>query len=170
MTKWRGLAGLLLAMALLVGTCSGPGEAVPQGMEEGSQARDFSLHDLADEEVSLSDYQGKVVLINFWATWCPPCRAEIPDLEAAYREHQDDDFVVLGISIEDPPEAVRAFVDEYGVTYPVLLDSEGKMVSIYRAAGLPTSVFVDPRGVIRVRHVGYLSDAQMDQYLQSLLP
>ena len=161
---------MLLVLVLLVGACSGLGEAVPQGVEEGSQARDFSLHNLAGEKVSLSDYKGKVVLINFWATWCPPCRAEIPDLEAAYREHQDDDFVVLGVSIEDPPETVQAFVAEYGVTYPVLLDSEGEMVRVYRAAGLPTSVFVDPQGVIRIRHVGYLSEAQLKQYLQSLLP
>jgi len=78
--------------------------------------------------------------------------------------------VVLGINIEEPPETVRPFVDELGVTYPVALDSEGKLVQAYRAMGLPTSFIVDRDGVIRVRHVGYLSAAQLEQYLQSLLP
>jgi len=170
MRHWKSLVGALLFLAAILVACSGPGEALPQGVSEGSRARDFSLHDLHGDEVSLSDYEGQVVLVNFWATWCGPCRAEVPDLEAAYRAHRDEGFVVLGVNIEEPPETVRPFVEEFGVTYPVVLDSKGQLVEAYRARGLPTSFIVDPEGVIRVRHVGFLSAAQLAQYLQSLLP
>ena len=85
--------------------------AAPSGINEGNRARDFTLETLAGDEVSLSDYVGNVVLINFWATWCPPCRAEIPDLEATYRARQAAGFVVLGVNVDESRAEVQPFVD-----------------------------------------------------------
>jgi peroxiredoxin len=161
---------LLLAMVVALAACTGPGQAAPGGINVGNRARDFTLEDLAGDKVSLSDYRGDVVLINFWATWCPPCRAEIPDLEAAYRTRGGDGLVILGLSTDESREQVQAFVDQFGVTYPVLLDSEAKVMETYRARGLPMSVLVDRDGVIQVRHIGYLAAEQLDEYLAQVMP
>ena len=150
--------------------CTGSGSGKPQGVNEGIQAHDFTLKTLAGDRVSLSDYKGNVILINFWATWCPSCKAEIPDLEAAYRAHKGEGFVVLGVDLQEPRQAVERFVADMGMTYPVLLDENGSLMKEYRALGLPTSLIVDRDGVIRVRHAGSLSADQLDKYLADLLP
>jgi cytochrome c biogenesis protein CcmG/thiol:disulfide interchange protein DsbE len=165
----RFAAGLLLILVLAVVACGGPGEAMPQGINQGNRARDFTLTSLDGREVSLSDFEDSVVLVNFWATWCPPCRAEIPDFEAAYRAHQDDGFVVLGINVEELRTAVEPFVDSMGMTYPVLLDERGQVMQEYRGLGLPMSLLIDKDGVIRERHMGTLTANQLDSYLTKLL-
>jgi len=161
---------LLLVLTVTLAACTGPGQAAPGGINVGNRARDFALENLAGDEVSLSDYRGSVVLINFWATWCPPCRAEIPDLEAAYRTWRGNGLVVLGLSTDESREQVQAFVDEFGMTYPILLDSEAKIMETYRARGLPLSVLVDRDGVIQVRHIGYLAAEQLNEYLAQVMP
>jgi cytochrome c biogenesis protein CcmG/thiol:disulfide interchange protein DsbE len=166
----RRIVGVVLFLAVAAVACSGPGEAVPQGISEGNRARDFTLETLDGRQVSLSDYKGSAVLINLWATWCDPCRAEVPDIEAAYRAHRDEGFVVLGVNLEEPRETVKPFVEEFGITYPVLLDGRGEVMKAYRGSGLPMSVMVDRDGVIRVRHSGFLSAAQLDKYLAQVLP
>ncbi len=172
---------LMLVVALLVAgsllACSGGGSAGgadgatdPQGITPGKTALDFSLQTLDGARVSLSDYRGQVVLVNFWATWCPPCRAEIPALEAAYQAHRDDGLVILGVSVEDPPELIELFLQDFDITYPILLDRNGAVYRAYRAPGLPTTVLVDRDGIIQVRHVGELSARELDQYLSEVLP
>lgn len=169
MRRWRQKIGVLLILTVLVAACSGPGSAAPQGITVGNRARDFHLESLHGEQVSLSDYKGSVVLVNFWATWCAPCRAEIPDFEAAYQAHKDDDFVVLGINVEESSRDVEAFVRELNVTYPVLLDEQGKVMNEYRGLGLPMSLLVDRDGVIQVRHMGILTANQLQEYLDKSL-
>jgi peroxiredoxin len=164
---------MLLGLALLgLGACGGPEpeSGVLQGINQGNQALDFTLQSLDGREVSLSSYKGSVVLVNFWATWCPPCREEIPDFEATYRHYKDEGFVVLGINAEEPQGSVQAFVTEMGMTFPVLLDKEGKVANEYRALGLPMSLLVDREGVISLRHLGYLSGDQLQEHLADLLP
>lgn len=165
----RFAAVLLLILALTAVACGGPDEAVPQGIDEGNRARDFTLTSLDGSEISLSDYEGSVVLVNLWATWCPPCRAEIPDFEEAYRAHKDGGFVVLGVNVEEPRQVVEPFVDSMGMTYPVLLDERGQVMREYRGLGLPMSLLVDQDGVIRERHMGTLTADHLNGYLTKLL-
>jgi peroxiredoxin len=166
--KW--VAGLLLVLAVVVTACTGPGSAVASGITEGSRARDFTLESLAGGKASLRDYQGSVVLLNFWATWCPPCQDEIPDFEAAYQAHKDEGFVILGVNVEESRTAVEPFVQGLQMSYPILLDESGKVMQEYRARGLPMSLLIDRDGVIRVRHVGYLPAYKLDEYLEDILP
>jgi peroxiredoxin len=167
---WRRTVAALLIVVAVLAACGDAGSGELKGVNQGNQAVDFALETVYGSRAALSDYAGQVVLINFWATWCPPCRAEIPDLEAAYREHGDDGFVVLGISVEDPAHLVEPFVASMQMTYPVLLDTEGRVAKTYRVPGLPMSVIVDGEGVIQVRHVGYLSAGQLARYLDRVLP
>ena len=111
-----------------------------------------------------------MVLINFWATWCPPCRAEIPDIEEAYRTREDDGFVVLGVSVEQSRASVAPFVELVGMTYPVLLDEMSLVYKMYRVPGLPMSILLDQNGVIQVRHIGLMTGAQLEDYLAQVLP
>jgi peroxiredoxin len=165
------LAGWLLLLAVIVTACGGDGLAAAQsqGFEVGKQARDLTLKTLDGGQSSLSDYRGKVVVLNFWATWCPPCRAELPDFEQAHRDRQGDGLVVLGINTEEPAVVVRAFVEDIGLTFPILLDETGQVAREYRAAGLPMTLVIDREGLIQVRHVGYLSAAKLDEYLSEVL-
>lgn len=163
---------VLLLLAVSLAACGGTATSQPQaaGIDKGSVAVDFTLQTIDGAEVSPSQYRGSVVLINFWATWCPPCRAEIPDLEEAYQARKDDGLVVLGVSVEQTHESVVPFVESVGMTYPVLLDELGQVYRTYRAPGLPMSILLDEEGVIRVRHVGQLTRSQLDKYLAQLLP
>jgi thiol-disulfide isomerase/thioredoxin len=171
-TGWKRLAGILVAMAVMVAVaaCAGPGSTVARGIAEGSRARNFTLETIDGDQVSLDDYVGSVVLVNFWATWCPPCQAEIPALEAAYQAHKDEGFVILGVNVSESRTSVAPFVQALEMSYPVLLDGNGKLVEEYRSRGLPMSILLDREGTIRVRHIGYLSAEQLDQYLQDVLP
>ena len=161
----RTVVAVLLLVAVLLGACAGAESAGSTGVNQGNLAADFTLETIEGTEVSLSDYRGNVVMINFWATWCPPCRAEIPDFEAAYQARQEHGFVVLGINVEEPREAVLPFAQAIGMSYPVLLDRGGQVLKMYRAPGLPISLILDRDGVIRVRHVGFLTKDQLEKYL-----
>jgi peroxiredoxin len=167
--NWKWLAASLILL-VLVAACSESGAAAPQGINTGNVARDFTLETVDGNRVSLKDYRGQVVLINFWATWCAPCRAEIPDLQSTYLARLEDGFAVLGVNAEESLAVVQQFMAEVEMTYPVLLDESGEVIQTYRANGLPMSVLVDPEGVIQVRHVGYLTASQLEDYLAELIP
>lgn len=169
MRTWR-LAAILLFLVMGVAACGESQAAALQGVNMGNRARNFTLETVDGDHVSLKDFEGKVVLINFWATWCPPCRAEIPDIQATYEARRGDGFVVLGVNVEESRATVQQFMGEFEMTYPVLLDEGGKVLQMYRANGLPMSVIVDREGVIRARHVGYLSADQLEKYLADLMP
>jgi peroxiredoxin len=166
----KRVVGTFLILVMAVVACASSDSTALQGVNQGNLARDFDLETVEGERASLSDYRGSVVLINFWAAWCPPCRAEIPDLEAAYRSHGDEGLVVLGINVQDSAQLVKPFVQDMGMTYPVLLDESGQLMKEYRAPGLPMSLVVDREGVIQERHIGYLSAEQLADYLAKVLP
>jgi peroxiredoxin len=128
---------------------------------EGNNAPSFKLKDLSGSSVSLSDFDGKVVMLEFWATWCTPCKASAPELEALYQRYKDRDFVLLGISLDrgDATDRVGAFMDVYGLHFPVLLDGDKKVAKIYRIAGIPSLFLLDRKHKIVARHTGELDPA-----------
>ncbi|MBM3181739.1 MAG: TlpA family protein disulfide reductase [Chloroflexi bacterium] len=123
---------------------------------EGFLAPDFTLDTLDGTKVTLSELRGKIVLINLWATWCPPCRAEMPALENAYKQYKDSGVVVLGLNVtnQDSEKDIPPFVDEFGLTFPILLDRDGSVSALYQLKGLPTTYFVNREGIIRTVVVG----------------
>jgi len=125
-----------------------PPESSKEKAYLGYRAPDFALPDLEGQLIALSDFRGKPVLLNFWATWCPPCRKEMPDLQRFY-ERYGDQVAVLGINWAEKPQEVRAFLERYGVTYPNVLDRQGKVFVLYRLTGIPTSFWIDEEGVLR---------------------
>ena len=137
----------------------------------GAPAPDFSLKSLDGQTISLSQLKGHPVLINFWASWCPPCRLEMPDLVRAYEAHKAEGFVLLGINVtsQDSLPDVKAFVKEFSMTFPVLLDVDATVETLYRLRGLPLSVFVDRSGVISRLNIGAMSAGQIGDYTGEIL-
>ena len=138
------------------------------GLEKGQQAPDFTLQTLEGEEVSLSDYRGKKVMINFWATWCPPCRAEMPDMEKFY---QNEDIVILAVNLtetESGLKEVQQFRDEFNLSFPILLDKKVEVANKYEINPVPTSVFVDEDGKIDSVMLGAMNYDMMLQRLEEL--
>lgn len=123
----------------------------------GSTAPDFVLRSLDGAEVALSDYRGKPLLINFWATWCPPCRKELPLIQRTY-EANIGAFEVLGVDVREEPVRVRLMVSEFSLTYTTVLDTDGKVAISYKATSFPTSFFLDKNGVIKSIRVGELTE------------
>ncbi|MEN1967229.1 redoxin domain-containing protein [Lentibacillus sp. N15] len=138
------------------------------GLEQGDAAPDFELQTLNGEKSRLSDYRGQRVLLNFWATWCPPCRAEIPDLEKFYK---NNDVVVLSVDLtetESNLDEVKNFADEFDMTYPVLLDEHSKVASVYGIQPIPTSYMIDSDGIIQNKAFGALTYDMMVEGLERM--
>jgi thiol-disulfide isomerase/thioredoxin len=128
---------------------------------------DFSLSDLNGKTQSLSDFRGKWVVVNFWATWCPPCLEEIPDLVQFHDARKDKDAVVLGINFEDAtPEQLRAFVDDYLISYPILLNPDlDDPAPAMTVGGLPTTYIISPEGEVVARQIGPITAKAIEDYL-----
>ncbi|MCH7588839.1 MAG: redoxin domain-containing protein [Chloroflexi bacterium] len=133
--------------------------------EVNSPAPDFNLQSVAGETIRLSDLRGQPVLINFWATWCAPCRIEMPALQDRFETYSEEGFAILAVDFDEPAEAVLAFGEEFGLTFDLLLDPGGKIQDLFRIRGYPTSFFLDEQGVIKVVHIGVMTEGQLDGYL-----
>lgn len=151
---------------------SDPSEAPVVGILVGSDAPDFTLKTLNGGQASLADFKGRPVLINFWASWCGPCREEMPAIIDAYQTHRTADLMVLAIDNTqlDVVEDVQDFVDELQMPFPVLLDEKGEAGKAYAILGLPTSVFVDPSGVVQGVNVGPMTAEVVKEHLAVILP
>ena len=123
----------------------------------GKTAPGFSGKDIDGKEINLSDYKGKVVLLDFWASWCIPCREEFPFLVDFYREHQKDPFMVLAVSIDDKEENMRNFLKKNYAShvFPVIFDRDKSIPPLYELESMPTSIFIDKKGIIRYIHTGF---------------
>ncbi len=137
---------LLLAFLFVVGSAAG-GDRHP--------APDFTLTDANGQSVTLSDLRGQVVMINFWASWCGPCRKEMPLLEQIHRRYEPLGFTLLGINVEENPADGKAFLKEHPVTFDVLYDPENGTSKLYDVVAMPSTVLIDRKGNIRFLHYGY---------------
>lgn len=144
-----------------------PDNAVCKG--EGVANFDFTLKDPSGGTVRMSDYKGKVVLLNFWGTWCPPCRREIPDLIEMQAAYADKGFVILGVAFEDTAEAVKSYAEEMKINYPLAMaqdDFEDAYGPVY---GLPISLFIARDGSICKKHMGQVTKERVEHEIKSLL-
>ncbi len=144
---------LTLFLMLFILSCE---KSNTRSLEVGSSAPDFVLFSIDEKKFTLSDYKGKVVLLEFWATWCPSCRMAIPEIEALYERFTGRDFIVLSINIDDEnaKEKVKNFLNEYNVSYPVLLDN-GHVTRMYAVRGVPTIFVLDRQQRIAKKYLGY---------------
>ena len=135
-------------------------------------AVDFSLKDLSGQDQNLGSYAGKVIFLNFWATWCGPCRAEIPSMEELYLELGNEGFVIIAVNSQEAGEQVAGFVENIGMSFPVLLDTDGRVGAAYSVRAIPTTYIVDPRGYILGRMVGTRdwSTPEIISLVRDLLP
>ena len=162
------LASGLLIISYSVG-CS-PGGST-QAPSIGSPAPDFKLPNLDGQSTSLSDLRGKPVLINFWATWCPPCRDEMPYLQEVYEEWSDKGLVVLAINLGEDPSKVKGFLQSRNLSLPVLLDTKQATAQEYNIRGIPTTFFIDKDGIIQDKVIGaFQSKAQIEKKLGEIMP
>jgi peroxiredoxin len=163
-----GFLWILASMDKTGSTTSGKISA-PQA---GFLAPDFELNTPAGETIKLSDLRGQAVLVNLWATWCPPCRAEMQTIETVYNEYKEQGFTVLAVNMtyQDDPAAVMPFVKQQGLSFPILLDTTGEMGRAYQLKSLPSSYFIDREGMIREVVIGGpMAEALLRTRIEGLL-
>lgn len=146
---------------------AGSGGVIP--LEVDYPAPELRLLDIAGQAVELSDYHGQVVLVNNWATWCPPCREEMPALQAYHDIYKDKGFSVVAVEAGEPAEQVQQFVDEYGLTFPVWVDVNQQSLAVFRNMALPNSYIIDRKGQVRLAWNGAISLKALEKYVTPLV-
>lgn len=132
-----------------------------------SDVPDFAATTLNGSAIRLNDYHGQVVMLNFWATWCPPCRSEMPAIQRAYERYHDQGFTVLAINDAEQPSLIQPFADSLSLSFPIVLDPESRLQDAFAINGYPTSFFIDPKGHLYATHSGMLSETQLINYIQT---
>ncbi|MGR3765824.1 redoxin domain-containing protein [Rossellomorea sp. NS-SX7] len=143
-----------------------------KGLAKGDSAPDIELTTLSGENVKLSDYKGQKVILNFWATWCPPCKAEMPHMQKYYEKNAEKENVeILAVnltSMDEGKDKVQEFVDGYGLTFPILLDVDGNVGEEYRAFTIPTTYMIDTKGQIQHKIVGPMNEEMMGEMVSGM--
>lgn len=139
-----------------------------EGAVDKIAALDFKLKDLNGKEVSLSDFKGKKVFLNFWASWCPPCKAEMPDMQKLYQETKDSDLVILAVNVGESRDEAKSFLTDNKYNFAALLDLDQSVARQYNITGIPTSFFIDAEGNIVNKRVGPMSLEEMKSYISEL--
>ncbi|MBI2755395.1 MAG: TlpA family protein disulfide reductase [Chloroflexi bacterium] len=161
-----GAAAVVAFLTVSVGRAPGPVDTPIVGRT----APAFDLQTLDGGRLSLAELRGVPVVLNFWASWCIPCREEAPLLTAADADYRSDGLRVLGVVYQDSADNARAFMRRYGQTYPGLLDQDGRTAIDYGVFGIPETFFIDRSGVVRSRQVGALTGADMRRQIEAILP
>lgn len=151
----------------------------PGMLQKGDRVPAFTLQDLEGIRVSVADLKGQALVLNFWATWCPPCRREMPLLDDVQKKYASRGLMVIGIDLDEPVDVAKAYVSSIGVTYPIWVDPRSndpgfdqtrELYNRFGGIGLPTTVFVDPKGVIQDRYMGELNRAFLQNRVEAILP
>jgi peroxiredoxin len=156
----------MLCLLLPLPAVSAPSPQTLPPVKAPFAAPDFALQDMDGQTHHLSDYRGKVVILNFWATWCPPCRKEMPSMERAQRKIKDEPIVILAVDVGEDEDTIFQFMANFQIGFSLLLDREGKIIKDYPVVGLPTTFIIDPAGRVVYRAVGsreWDDDALLDQ-------
>lgn len=171
MKKWIiGIVVLGLIIFLALELTSTYKEARKQEPVRTMQATDFSLPTLEGEERSLHEERGKVVIINFWATWCEPCKIEMPHLQSFYEKYKEDvEILAVNVTDKESDKAVKKFIDKYGITFPVLLDQSGDISTMYGAFTIPTTIILNRDGEIEKEILGPMEEDLLIEYIKPLL-
>jgi len=174
-----GLIGMVLGVLFISGLVlytnsfshakTGMIEEIDSGeaLQVNAPAPDFELENLTGEVKHLSDFQGRVVVLNFWATWCGPCTHEMPFFQEIHESYASE-IAVLAVNNQESVDRVNPFVEELGLTYEILMDNDGGVATQYQVLGFPTTYFLNSNGIIKYLHVGVLSEEQLDGYLDLL--
>lgn len=133
-------------------------------------APNFSLNSLEGTEYELDKLKGKGVLVNFWGTWCKPCKEEMPYMEELYHEYQDQGFEILAVNVSETEVAVKGFVNEYGLTFPVLIDTRSDVLDAFQVSPLPTSFFIDSKGKIVSIKTGTMTKKMIEDEIKKIIP
>ena len=148
----KGFVLVLLLSGFFLVACSeqqGSQTQLFAGAEKGQQAPGFTLKDMQGQNVSLVDLKGKVVVLNFWATWCPPCREEMPSMEMLYRKYKDQGLVILAVNVEkNGPQVVQSFLQRNPYSFPILLDETAEIQDLYRVFRFPETFIIDRQGIV----------------------
>lgn len=171
---WASLILLLLGGAWIAASALPPGTLAAGGVSApraGLLAPDFELQTLDGSTVRLSDLRGQPVIVNVWASWCPPCKREMPAFQRVYQEYESRGLVILGVDAiqQDNLEDVRQFVDNNALTFPILLDERSEVLSFYQISAFPSTFFVDQEGVIRKGVIGAVSEPLLRSQVDEML-
>ena len=148
---------ILLSLFILVVSLSSIAQQAGKGLTQlpdRPQAPDFVLADIDGNQYRLSDYRGQVVIVNFWATWCPPCRAEMPSMQRAWQQLEKEGILMLGINVGEDEDTIFQFTANYPVEFPLLMDQDSRVINQWPVRGLPTTFVVSPAGKITYRAIG----------------
>jgi peroxiredoxin len=156
----------LIALAMLAAAGAAKAKAAPN-----APAPDFTLRQIDGPNLRLGEQRGRVVMVNFWATWCGPCRVELPHLDKLHAKYRNSGFLLLGVNIDDDPNAAKALASKMGLKFPVLFDSEKKVVAAYDLNAMPATVLIDRDGKVRHLHRGYKDGVEQlyEQQVRALL-
>jgi peroxiredoxin len=180
MKRWVAVFGImgLVAWGVLDSGNSplSPNQEISQGerntgLNKGDLAPDFELLTMDNQSIRLSDLRGQKVIVNIWATWCPPCRAEMPDMQAFYEQEKENGVTILAVNLietEQSVESVDAFLKEFGITFPVVLDKGNQVSDQYQAISIPTSYVLDTQGVIQHKMIGPMTKEMMEEMVASI--
>jgi peroxiredoxin len=141
------------------------------GINQGNLAPDFELQTPDGESVKLSDFRGKKVIVNMWATWCPPCKAEMPDMQKFYEQYKNENVSILAVNMttsEKSIDDVTAFLDEFGITFPVVLDQQNEVAEVYQVYALPSSYIIDSNGIIQQKITGPMNLEMMENMISEI--
>jgi cytochrome c biogenesis protein CcmG/thiol:disulfide interchange protein DsbE len=167
------LAGIAVALLLIPTANSSQGSnnqvksVVP--VKVNFAAPELALRDVMGKASSLTDYKGQIILINNWATWCPPCKAEMPAFEEFYTRHKEQGFVLIAVEAGEPVDDVNKFIKDYGLTFPVWLDPQNVSIKIFKNYNLPNSYVIDRNGQVRYTWTGGISLENLEKYITPLL-
>lgn len=166
----RGVILVILVGAIVFTIYNTATQDKAQALQIGTKAPDFELVDLDGNTVRLSDYKGQGVFLNFWGTWCPPCKKEMPAMNRQYQEYKDKGVHVLSVNIAQSEFEVENFASNYGLNFPIVIDKSKSVMQAYSVKPLPTTVLINPEGKVTKVITGEMSEQQIAAFMESIKP